>query len=322
MPLIENSSYRAPRLLTNGHAQTIFAYQFRSLTKLSYHNERIDTPDDDFLNLSWSKVNGNKLLIALHGLEGSADSIYIHAVIKHFNSQGWDGMGLNFRGCGGEMNRQLRTYHSGETTDLDHVVQYISEHYNYDEIGIVGYSLGGNVALKYAGEQGEKMNSKISKIAAVSAPVDLNGCSENMEAFTNIIYRNNFLKSLRSKTLAKAQQFPDEVDLNGLNFIKTFYEFDDKYTSKVNGFKDAKDYYTQSSSLQYLPNIAIPTLLINAKDDSFLSDSCYPKAIAASLDHFYLEMPKNGGHVAFVEFNRDKRYWIEKRLFSFFSNSV
>ncbi len=321
MPFIENSSYRAPRLFTNGHVQTLYAYRFRKLEKLHYEVERITTADDDFLELSWSKVGGNKLLIALHGLEGSAESIYIHAVIKHFNSKGWDGVGLNFRGCGQEMNRQLRTYHSGETTDLHHLIQHVANNFNYKEIALVGYSLGGNVALKYAGEQANKMNPLIQKVAAVSAPVELNGCALNLEAFNNIIYRKNFLTSLRAKTIAKAQQYPDDIDLTGLNEMKSFYEFDDKYTSKINGFRNATDYYTQSSSVQYIPKITIPALLVNAKDDSFLSESCYPIALAKSSDRFFLETPKNGGHVAFIEFNDDRRYWIEKRLFSFFSNS-
>ena len=319
MPFIENSSYRAPRLFTNGHVQTIYASQFRKITKLDYENERIKTNDDDFLDLSWSKVGGNKLILVLHGLEGSTDSNYIHAVIKYFNKQGWDGVGLNFRGCSHEMNLQLRTYHSGETTDLDQVIKHLSSIYDYEEIGIVGFSLGGNVTLKYAGEQAEKINSKILKVAAVSAPVDLNGCSIHLEAFNNTIYRNNFLKHLKLKTLAKAQQYPDVIDLTGLDKIKTFYEFDNKYTSQLNGFKDARDYYTKSSSLPYIPKIAIPSLLVNAVDDSFLSESSYPKALATNSKTFHFEMPKRGGHVAFVEFNQDQTFWIEKRLFSFFT---
>ncbi len=320
MPFIENSSYVAPWWLTNGHAQTLYAYQFRRLSRLNFTNERIETEDDDFLDLSWSKVNGKKLILALHGLEGSADSIYIHAVIKHFNSQGWDGVGMNFRGCGAEMNRQLRTYHSGETTDLHAVIQHLVSNYHYDEIGIIGYSLGGNVTLKYAGEQASKINDKIKKVAAVSAPVDLVGCSTNLEALSNSLYKRNFLQSLRQKTYAKWKQFPELIDIDGLNYLKTLAEYDDKYTSKINGFENAMDYYTQSSSLQYIPKIAIPTLLISAKDDSFLSESCYPKALSKNANQFYLEIPKNGGHVAFIEFNKDHRYWIEKRLFSFFSN--
>lgn len=314
MPLIHPSTYRAPLLLRNTHINTIYANLSRRFDKPIYQRERISTPDEDFLDLDWSRVGSNQLLLVLHGLEGNTERPYTKGMIRYFNQQGWDGLGMNFRGCSGEPNLQLRTYHVGETGDLDYVIQHIEQLDQYKEIVLLGFSLGGNVTLKYVGEQHATINPIIKKAIAFSVPCHVPSANLFFNHWQNKIYMQRFLKPLNEKMRYKAIQFPHLISLPN-ELPKNFDEFDELFTAPVHGFDSAMDYWAKNSSLQFLDQISIPTLLVNAADDTFLSQACYPRDIATKSEAFHLEIPKWGGHCGFASFNTS--YWSERRAFAF-----
>lgn len=317
-PVVNQSNYKAPMLCSNPHVQTIIPTLFRKVPGVTYQRERIDTPDDDFLDLDWSRVGAKRLAIVLHGLEGDASRPYMKGMVKGLNRRAWDVLALNFRGCGGEPNRKLRMYHSGETEDLQTVIQHVANLSHYSELALVGFSLGGNAILKYLGEQGAGVPGFIKAAVTMSVPCDLKACSVRLAELTNSPYKKRFLRMLRKKIEAKSLIAPDKISLDGYDKIKTLKEFDDRYTAPLHGFKDADDYYRKSSSKQFLMGIAIPTLLINAADDPFLSTSCYPTEEAKMNPNLFLEIPKHGGHVGFMTLDHDGEYWSETRVAYFF----
>lgn len=317
MPLIQQSTYKPPRFWSNTHIQTIYAAMFRKIEGLHYIRERVTTPDQDFIDLDWAFTGARKLLIVLHGLEGNASRPYVQALIKHANQDGWDGLGMNYRGCSGEPNRLFKSYHCGATADLDYIIQHIIQKDKYREIAIAGFSLGGNITLKYIGEQGSNLPAVVKKAVGVSVPCDLVESNKRIEQWDNMLYLKSFMDSLRVKTAAKQARFPDAMDYEALKKAVKFRDFDDLYTAPAHGFKDAIDYWTQASSLPFLANINIPTLLVNAKDDTFLSETSYPIEIADKNPNLYLEMPENGGHVGFLDFTNNDLYWSEKRVLDF-----
>ena len=284
---------------------------------MNYERERCELPDGDFIDLDWSKVgNEKKMVLLLHGLEGSADSSYIKGMMRMFNEQGWDGAAMNFRGCSGENNRLLRTYHSGVTEDLESILQIVFQKYNYEKIILVGFSLGGNVVLKYLGERGNTIDERIKHGIGISVPCDLKGCCLEINKPHNYIYLNRFLVSLKEKAKQRIA-FSDQIDIPKIMAAKNFYEFDNHFTAPVFGFKDAEDYWSQSSSKQYLENITIPSLLINSKDDSFLSDTCYPYKKAEKNSNLFFLAPDYGGHVGFAQINKKDTYWTEEQAIQF-----
>jgi len=317
MPVINTSTYKAPLFLKNRHLNTIYAALFRKVGGMGYERERVETEDDDFIDLDWSVVGGDRLLIALHGLEGDSDRSYIKGMLQIFNQKGWDGLAVNFRGCSGEPNRQLHSYNMGVSGDLDFVVQHVLGKEKYREIALVGFSLGGNVTLKYLGEQGNHLPKEVRKAVAFSVPCHIESSNVEISRWYNWFYLKRFMDSLNAKAVEKAQRFSDKIQFDAGHLPKNFYQFDDLFTAPAHGFKDGKDYWTQSSSLQFLPEIRIPTLLVNAKDDSFLSARCYPFDMAKKHPQLYLETPQNGGHVGFVSFNGNGIYWSEKRALEF-----
>lgn len=321
MPIVE-STYRPPLFFKNRHRQTLYRALFRKVPEVVYQRERITTPDDDFIDLDWSTTDGSdRLLIGMHGLEGSSESTYLKGLIKYANQSGWDGVALNFRSCSGEPNLKLRSYHSGETEDIDFVLNYaISK--GYQQIAIVGFSLGGNVALKYSGEQGNQMNPAVVATVGVSVPCHLQSCSEQLDKWYNQLYLSNFMTSLKQKVEDKIHLLDERVDINKIRTAKTFADFDGAFTAPVHGFASAVDYWTRCSSLHFVDRIETPALLINAADDSFLSERCFPKAAAMTNPHFHLEIPDSGGHVGFVSFTSDKTYWIERRIMSFIKTQL
>lgn len=317
MPLIHPSGFQPKSWNRNTYWSTIYPSLFRKVKGVLYKRERVELPDGDFFDLDWSRVGSKQLVIVLHGLEGSADRPYIRGIIKVMNEAGWDGVGLNFRGCSGTPNRLARGYHSGETGDLGFLVQRMIDTEEYDEIAIVGFSLGGNVTLKYLGEQGANLHPVVKRAVAISTPVDLKSCSLELQKLRNWPYLNSFLKSLKQKLKDKESMLNAVIDLNKAYKVRNFFQYDDLVTAPLHGFDNAVDYYTKSSSLQYIPNIKIPVLLINAKNDSFLSEKSYPKELAGTSDLFHLEVPDFGGHVGFVSRALKNYYWIDLRVKSF-----
>ena len=318
MPIIP-SKYQAPLLFQNGHWSSIYPSVFRKIEGLQTTRERITTPDDDFLDLDWSKKGHQKLVLVLHGLEGDAGRPYVQGMIKLFNQHGYDGVGMNFRGCSGEMNRTLKMYHSGEIRDVSFVLDYIGENYDYQEIVLIGFSLGGSITLNYVGRKGTQVHPLLKKAIAVSTPVDLVKSAIGLDEgkFNNLVYVRRFLNKLYEKVVLKEAQFPGTFDLNAIKKHTTFYGFDHAVTAKVHGFKSALDYYTKASSLPFLENIAIPTYILSAKNDSFLSDSSYPFDIANNQPNIFLEVPEKGGHVGFPQFGKKGVFYAEERALDF-----
>ncbi len=319
MPIVENSGYCAPLLLRNAHLQTVYPSMFRKVEGVNYTRERLVTPDDDFLDIDWSRVNSRRLGIILHGLEGDSYRSYVKGMVKAINRKGWDAVAINFRGCSEEPNRQSRMYHSGETQDLALVINHALSADSYDELGLIGFSLGGNVVLKSLGESGKGIDSRIKAAVAISVPCDLKACSDRLEQLSNRGYSRRFLRMLRKKITDKTNVYPGLIDASRLACVNTLKEFDEEFTAPLHGFKNADDYYRQSSSKQFLHNISIPTLLLSSADDPFLAPECYPSEIASNHKWLHLESPRHGGHVGFVAFNDQDEYWSETRTARFIS---
>ena len=317
MPLIEHSTYTAPCIFRNRHLHTIYPALFRKVTAVAFIRERIDTPDGDFLDLDWSRIGSDKLVVAIHGMEGSSRSRYIPGMIKAFNRRGWDGVAYNLRGCSGEPNRRLRFYHSGDTDDLEVVIRHILAQHSYRKLAIVGFSLGGNITLKYVGERGTSLAKEIIRAAAISTPCDLESSAWQISEKSNAIYLKNFLREFHRKIRVKMQLMPGQISDKNFHKITTLQDYDDRYTAPIHGFADARDYWTKCSAKQFLPDIRIPALLINALDDPFLREQSYPFEEARQSRYLFLETPPKGGHVGFVALNPEHEYWHETRVTAF-----
>lgn len=316
------STYKPPILFKNAHFNTVYKTLFNKQS-IRYERERIPTIDNDFLDLDFSKVGSNTLVIAMHGLEGSSFSKYIIAVINYLNTHKIDCVALNFRGCSGEDNKNLYSYNSGKTDDVDLVIKHILEHYTYKNIVLLGYSMGGNITLKYLGETSAIAN-EIKGAIAVSVPCDLKGSSYTLAKWHNSIYMNRFLKTLKEKTVLKIKNFPNnKIDIEAVLNAKSFEDFDNAVTAPLFGYKNAEDYWEKCSSKQFIPSINKPTLLINALDDSFLSESCYPINESKNHSYFDLELPKYGGHVGFnTSFFRKDLLWSENRILEYINHII
>ena len=316
--ILSSSTYRPLLPFQSGHFNTIYRTLFHSL-EICYERERMETADGDFMDLDFSRVGSVKLVVLIHGLEGSSQSKYILAQARICNESGMDVAAVNLRGCSGEPNRLLSSYHSGKTEDLSEILSYLHARHAYRDVYLVGYSLGGNLLLKYLGEERDALPSELRAAVAISVPCDLKGSAEAIGKFWNMVYMQRFLISLRKKSLEKLQQFPDSgLKKEDLLRARNFHEFDDLFTAPVNGFRNALDYWEQNSCLQFLAGIRTPSLLVTATDDPFLSASCIPYGEARSHKHFHLEASKNGGHVGFnANFGTGSGFWLEQRVVDF-----
>ncbi|WP_245576539.1 YheT family hydrolase [Flexithrix dorotheae] len=318
MPIIKAQKFKSPSFQFNGHLQTIIPSFLREIEEVNYTRERIETPDGDFLDIDWSAKGNRKAVLVSHGLEGSANRHYVKGVIRLFNQNGWDGIGWNCRSCSGEMNRLPRFYHHADTPDLSLVIHHILDKKNYNELVLVGFSMGGSLTLKYFGERGEKVRPEIKKGIAVSVPCDLTDCSIELEKKSKIFYNKRFFKKLSEKVKAKAELMPELISVEPLEKykIKSLRKFDQNYTAPLHGFKSAEDFYDKASSIHHLSGIRKPVLLINALNDPFLVDKCYPEDLAKKSDFLNLELPQNGGHVGF-ELKGKKETYTELRALEF-----
>lgn len=313
MPLL-TSSYRAPLGLRGGHAATIYPTLFRRVPAPPVERERLELSDGDFLDLDWSPRKHPRLAIIGHGLEGQSSAKYICGMSRALQGRGWDTLAWNCRGCSGEPNRLLRSYHSGVSEDLGAVVDHALSH-PYHSIVLIGFSLGGNIVLKYLGEQGAALPGPVKAGLALSVPCDLTSSSLRLGDWENRLYMSRFMDGLKAKVIQKSEQFRESLDLAGLERIRTFAEFDDRFTAPLNGFRDARDYWTRASSKPLLPHLRVPTLMIQAANDPFLPPPCYPEEEARANDRLFLEIPPHGGHVGFVAPGGE--YWSETRAASF-----
>ncbi|HEY9007826.1 MAG TPA: alpha/beta fold hydrolase [Ohtaekwangia sp.] len=310
------TSYKPPFFLFNAHLETIYPALLRRVPLQPYHRERIATPDHDFLDLDWLRQGSSQLVIISHGLEGNSHRGYIKGMTKMCIANGYDVLAWNFRGCSGEMNHQLRFYHSGATDDLDCVVRHAIGK-GYQHITLIGFSLGGNLTLKYLGEQ--KPLSVIQKAVAFSVPLNLYTSCRKISLSSNRLYSERFLKSLKKKIITKAAS-RKELDITNIQNITSLIDFDNRYTAPLHGFGSAIDYYTQCSSLQFLPAITVSTLIINAQNDPFLSEDCYPVKLLEGHPYVRFENPLYGGHVGFAQFHKNGLYWSEERAMHFIND--
>lgn len=322
MPVI-SSDYSTKFPFTNTHFNTIYRSVFVK-ENMKYNRKRIPTFDADFIDLDFSTVGSKTIALLIHGLEGSSKSGYMTTTAKHLNSLDLDTALFNLRGCSGEDNKLLGSYHSGKTDDVAWIINYLTKNYNYKNIILIGFSLGGNLVLKYLGEQANTTNAKIKGAITISVPVDIDSSEREMEKSKNKIYTRRFLKTMKSKVLNKAEKFPDySPNKQLLNNVKLLKDIENLYTVPVFGFKNPEDYWKKASSKPILKQISIPTLIINALDDPFLGTECYPYKIAEDSNFIFLETPKYGGHVGFLtSFKTTKNNWLPKRIEKFISEKI
>lgn len=316
MGLAPMNDYKKPNLLFNAHAETIYPSLFRRVPLPPYERERLFTDDDDFLDVDWLRQGAQRVVIVSHGLEGNSERPYVKGMARAFFQAGYDVLAWNYRGCSEEMNRQRRFYHSGATDDLNTVVRAAAR---YTSVVLCGFSLGGNLTLKYLGEA--TRDERIEKAIVFSVPMHLHASCIQISKPGNWLYARRFLRSLKKKVQEKALTRTD-LDISDIGSIHTLLDFDDRYTSQLHGYRDAVDYYTQCSSLRFVENIETPTLIVNATNDPFLAPECYPVKRLAGHPHVKFETPRHGGHVGFAQFNKKGLFWSEERALTFATSGL
>lgn len=302
MPLISTASYRPPFWQWNGHVQSIYPSMFRKISFEYDRRERLELPDEDFIDLDWHQQNTvhQKLVIITHGLEGDSGRHYVTGMAKKFVAAGWDALGWNCRSCSGEPNRLLRFYHHGDANDLRAVIQHAIDTHGYKEIVLVGFSMGGSLSLRAVGENPDQVPEAVKKVIGISVPCDLYSSVQSLSQPGNSIYVKRFLKKLGKKIREKSTRYPDKISYEGYEKMKTFIEFDNRYTAPLHGYQDAIDFYTRASVKPLLPQIQIPVLLIQALNDPFLTSECMGYEAAERNPNILLETTAAGGHCGFM----------------------
>lgn len=315
--------YRSGILFRNGHLSTAFAGLFRPAPNLDgLRQHRLELPDGDFLDLDLYGLPASRVVVVLHGLEGHSRRPYVAFMVRRFLEAGWGAVAMNFRGCSGPPNRMLRGYHSGETGDLTSVVRWLIDRYSPDALALVGFSLGGNVVMKYLGEAGKSLPGPVSAGVGFSVPCDLTAACEALDQGLSRMYVRRFLRTLIPKALEKAERFPGILDPEAIRRARSLEDYDNAVTAPVFGFRDARDYWRKASSLPVLADIRVPALVVNALDDPFLGPACYPTQIHATNPRFVLETPRYGGHVAFPRLTLRGHYWSEERALAFCTEAM
>jgi len=320
MPFPENTAYRAPAWLPGGHLQTIYTSLFIRVPPVAYRRDRLELEDGDFLDIDWiDSATTGPVVVLFHGLEGSADSHYARNLRAQVRARGWHGAVAHFRGCSGEDNRLPRAYFAGDSADIEAILRHVKAQHPDAPVYAAGVSLGGNALLKWLGERGESARRLVERAAGISAPLDLTAAGHTLDrGFNRRVYTAHFLLTLKAKALRKAARFPGVLDAKAIAAATTFREFDTLVTALLHGFRDAEDYWLRVSSKPLLKTIAVPTLVINAKNDPFLPAWALPSAADVS-PAVKLEQPDAGGHVAFPSGpfpgNID---WLPRRLMQHF----
>ena len=302
------------------HAQTLCASVFRPTPSVPLRRERWELPDGDFLDVdALTAAAGAPLLLLLHGLEGCSRSKYALGLLRAARREGWQGLSLNFRSCSGVPNRLRRAYHAGDTADLAWVMQRVIAQQPQVALVAVGISLGGNVLLKYLGEQGEALPAQVRAAAAISTPFDLAASVRALEQGFSRVYMRALVRSLRRKAAAKLRLFPDLVNREALAAARTLTAFDNAFTAPLHGFADADAYWAASSSSAFLARVRRPTLLINAQDDPFLPAEALPTSSVSENHCLTADFPAGGGHVGFLAGTWPGRpvHWAEARTIAF-----
>lgn len=319
MPVVRQSAYPGPpRYLFNGHLQTIVPSVFRKIEGVAYERERFMLSDGDFIDIDWLDTHSKKLVVLTHGLEGDSGRHYIKGTAKLFAQHGWDVLAWNCRSCSGEMNKAFRLYNHGEISDISELIDHALRTKHYEKIALVGYSMGGNISLKYVGVKGKDLPDVVQGVAAFSAPTNLKTSAELLDLPKNRLYRERFMQKLTKKITAKSELYPGKLDMERLKSVKVWKDFDDFFSAPVNGYRDADDFYEQASAVNFIKEVHIPVLICNAQNDPILNDDCAPKALAEKHPYLFVETPKTGGHVGFMVKN-DEFTWSERRALDFLS---
>ena len=312
--------YRPPWWYRGRHLQTLWGPLLRGGRAPALRRERVETPDGDSLDLDWLAAGGRgaPLVVLLHGLEGSSRSHYARGLLRELEAVGWRGLVVNFRSCGGEVNRSRRMYHSGDTEDLEFVITRLAAGEPDLRLGLVGVSLGGNVVLKWLAERGERAPAQVAGAVAISTPFDLAACAAVLDRGLNrVLYTPNFLSTMRAKLERKAHLYEGILDLSAARTAKTFAEYDRLVTAPLGGFTSERDYWTRSSSGPLLSQVRRPTLLINALNDPFMPASALPRAAVAHSRWIEAAFVAEGGHAGFLEGASGARSWAEARAVAF-----
>ena len=319
--MITQSTFKPAWWLHNRHAQTIWPSLFRRRPKIALRRERLELPDGDFIDLDWAPSQTGPIVLLLHGLEGNDNSHYAKSLLQRLNRLGMQGLLMYFRGCNGEMNRLPRAYHSGETGDVSHVVAQLTARFPGRPIYAIGVSLGGNVLLKWLGETGK--SSPLTGAIAISVPFDLANAADQLNRPGSRIYQRHLLSELQSSLKQRLQQMILPIDTDRALTCKTIRQYDDLVTAPLHGFRDSVDYYDRSSSRQFLSAIRVPTLILHARDDPFMTSEAIPAATELSLQ-VTLELAEHGGHVGFISgpIPFQARYWLEERVSRFFAEQA
>jgi len=319
MPLIESSTFPgAPFWQLGGHLQTISPGLIRRVKGVDYQRERIDTPDGDFLDLDWLQTKGNRqLVIITHGLEGDSQASYVRGTAKLFWQNGWDALAWNCRSCSGELNRQFRMYHHGDTEDIHTVISHALQQQRYDKIVLVGYSMGANISMKYLGTLGSNAPKQVQAAAVFSAPCNIRAGADVLDRWDNALYKYRFMYSLYKKIKQKAVQYPGRLDLSKFKKVRRWRDFDEYFSAPISGYTSAADFHQQASAKNFLDGIRVPTLLVSAQNDPILTPECFPIEIARTHSFFHFELTKGGGHCGF-QTSEDKEFsWSERRALEF-----
>ena len=294
---MDASPYRSPRWLPGGHAQTLYPYLFLRRAPPPYRRERVETPDGDFVDLDWlDGPPGAPVVVLFHGLEGSSRSHYASALLGAVARRGWRGVVPHWRGCGGEPNRLPRAYHSGDHAEAGWMLGAVRARIGGVPAFAVGVSLGGSALLDWLGREAAPT---LAAAASVSAPIDLVASGHSIDHGWNRLYASNFLRTLLPKAFEKARRFPGRLDAAALRRVRRLRDFDDCVTAPLHGFRDALDYWSRGSSLPHLSAIAVPTLVLNARNDPFIPGDSLPGSgdVSAAVT---LDFPEHGGHVGFT----------------------
>jgi len=313
MPIIK-SKFKPAWGLSNPHLQTLWSTFFRSAPSVALSNDRLELDDGDFLDIVTTDLKSKPIVIILHGLEGSLASPYVKPLIKQLDDAGYGVCFVHFRGCSDELNRLPRSYHSGDTQDLASVIEYIKNKHEQEIFAVIGFSLGGNVVLKWLGEQGE--NAATTTGIAVSVPFQLGDAGDRLEKSFSRVYQKHLLASCQKKYQTKFETEPSPLGKNiDACKLNTFYSFDDKITAPLHGFENADEYYEKCSSRQFLMHIRKPTLILHSKDDPFMWERTVPNEdeLSPSVE---LELSESGGHVGFIggKHPLSVEYWVDKRV--------
>ena len=320
-PAASAAPYRAPRWLAGGHAQTIWPYRLRRRSP-PVARERIETPDGDFWDFDWLDARaqpGAPVVALFHGLEGGSQSHYAGALLRALARAEWRGVVPHFRGCGGELNRLPRAYHSGDHAEVGAMLAAIRRVIAPEApLFAVGVSLGGSALLNWLGRAGRDAARTLRGAAAVSAPLDLMAAGIAIGRGINRVYTRHFLATLKPKSLAMATRFPGLLDVKRIRRVRTLWDFDDIVTAPLHGFAGTVDYWTRASSKPWLASIAVPTLVINARNDPFIPAQSLPtqREVSACVT---LEQPRHGGHAGFAAGRFPGHVdWLPARLLHYF----